>query len=328
MTEQFRTTIETPQFPFKIGYKDNIMFLGSCFTNSIGLKLKDLKFNADINPFGILYNPISMKQSLEILTKGKLYTEKDLFEHSEMWHSFNHHSKFSGTNLEYTLKVINDRITKSSNNLKDADFLFITFGTAFAFEHKKTGKIVSNCHKLPSSEFKNYMLNADLITVEYFQLLNVLKNLNPELKIVFTVSPIRHIKDGLIKNRESKSTLFVAIQQIMDHFENTFYFPAYEIMIDDLRDYRFYTADMLHPSETAIKYIMDIFADSFFDDKTKKIKAEVEKINRAVAHRILNPGTKAASDFRKNSYETVLRLEKEYPFLDFGFEKSNFQPAK
>ncbi len=325
MTENFRTTIEAPAYPFNIGYDTGLMFFGSCFTNSIGLKLKDLKFSSDINPFGILYNPISIKTSLEILAKKSLFEKEDLFEHSEMWHSFSHHSKFSGMDLDRTLNVINDRITKSSENLKNAKYLFITFGSAMVFEHKETEKIVSNCHKLPSDNFKRYLLNADVITVEYFQLLNTLKNLNPDLKIIFTVSPVRHIKDGLTGNRESKSILFVAIQQIMEHFDNIYYFPAYEIMMDDLRDYRFYTSDMIHPNETAIKYIMDVFGESFFTKETLKIKKEIEKVNKAVCHKVLNPETKAYQNFLKNNFENIERLQKEYSFLNFEFERSVFK---
>lgn len=324
MSDIFRTVIETPEYPFKIGYDSGIMFFGSCFTHSIGLKLKDLKFKSDINPFGILYNPVSIKDGLDILSKNTIFTESDLFQYSEMWHSFKHHSKFSDTNLERALNIINERIEKSSKNLKQAKYLFITFGSAKVFEHKKTGKIVSNCHKLPDSEFNKYLLNADMITVEYFQLLNVIRNLNPKINIIFTVSPIRHLSDGHIGNRESKSVLFMAIQQIMEHFDNVFYFPAYEIMMDDLRDYRFYASDLIHPNETAIKYIMNVFSESFLDEKTKKIKSEIEKVNRAVSHKVLNPETKAHQSFLQSSLENVLELEKKYPFLDFEFEKSVF----
>jgi len=312
MKNSFRTVIKPEVYPFKINYNSKMMFLGSCFSENIGENLESLRFDIDINPFGILYNPVSIKKSVDLLTHEIYFSEENLFLHNEQWHSFFHHSKFSDIDKDAALGKINSRIKKSSTNLRETEFLFITFGTAWVYESIETKDVVSNCHKLPASKFKRRLLNPDEITIEYFQLINSLQNYNPDLKIIFTVSPIRHLKDGFSQNQLSKSILHIAINQIQEHYANCFYFPAYEIMNDDLRDYRFYTPDMLHPNETAINYLLDFFENSFFEENTTLLKKEIAKVLKAYNHRPFSLETNQFKEFAKKSISKIERIESLY----------------
>lgn len=321
----FRTAIEKQDYPFNLNYNSQLMFMGSCFSENIGTKLLDLKFKTVINPFGILYNPISIKRSLEFLIAEKHFEEDNLFFFNDRWHSFYHHGRFSSPQKGETLSKINSSLSHASNKLEKTDYLFITFGTAWVYEHCDHGGVVSNCHKMPSRNFKRRLLNADEITVEYFRLLNSLENLNPNINIIFTLSPIRHLKDGLTGNLISKSILMIAIQQIIERFENTHYFPAYEIMNDDLRDYRFYDSDMLHPNETAVDYIFSYFSSSFFNQKTLEKSIEVEKILKSKKHRPFATETNSHQSFIKNTIENINEFTDKYPEIDFTAEIQYFE---
>lgn len=321
----FRTQIKPTEYPFSINHKNKMLFLGSCFTESIGNKLLNSKFDIDINPFGILYNPISVKQSLEILTVEDAFTEDNIFFYNEQWHSSFHHGKFSRSNKETMLAEINNRLKFSGENLKNAKYLFITFGTAWVYEDIKTNRVVANCHKLPSKQFRRRLLNADEITVEYFQLLNSLSNYNPDINIILTVSPIRHFKDGFNENQISKSTLHIAINQIQEHFNNVFYFPSFEIMIDDLRDYRFYENDMLHPNETAINYIFDYFSNSFFSKSTKDLILKIDEVVKAKNHRPFNQKSESYKKFVSKMYEKTLNLQENNKHINFTEELNYFE---
>ncbi len=321
----FRTVVEKQDYPIKINYNSEIMLMGSCFSENIGTKLKELKFKTVINPFGILYNPISIKRSLEFLISEKQFEEDNLFFFNDRWHSFYHHSKFSSHEKEEALNKINSSLSDASHKLEDTNYLFLTFGTAWVYEHHDHGGVVSNCHKIPSKNFKRRLLNADEITVEYFRILNNLENLNPDIKIIFTLSPIRHLKDGHTGNLISKSTLMIAIQQITERFDNAFYFPAYEIMNDDLRDYRFYKSDMLHPNETAVDYIFNNFASSFFDQKAIEKTVKIEKILRAKNHRPFSSETDSHQNFLKNTIENINEFIGKNPEIDFSDEIQYFK---
>lgn len=314
----FRTKIELQESSFRISHKSRILLNGSCFTDTIGQKMQKLLFPVRINPFGVVYNPISILNGLGILLDEDYYTEDDLLFHNELWFSWDHHSSFSGTVKENCLNHINEEIKTSSKHLKKADYLLITFGTAWIYRLKKTGEIVSNCHKLPEKEFERLLLKPKDIVKSWTVFIQELLGKNKKLKIIFTVSPVRHWKDGAHGNQISKSILLLAIDEICKAFpDNTDYFPAYEIMMDDLRDYRFYADDLLHPNTQAVNYIWEIFQKCYFDKSTLEINKEVEKITLAMNHRVYNEDTDAHRKFREKLAIQTRVLAKKYPFLNF-----------
>lgn len=304
---KFRTEIEIEKASFDINHKSKIMFLGSCFTENIGNILEEHKFKVDINPFGILYNPLSVAKSLEILTEKSSLTPQSLVEKDGVWHSRFHHSRFSGTDKQGVLDNINKRLAISSEFLCQTDYLFITFGTAWTYFLKESEQVVANCHKFPAKDFTRKLISVDAIVSRMKTALDKLFSLNKHLKIIFTVSPVRHWKDGANGNQISKSILLLAIEDLKKQYKTASYFPSYELVIDDLRDYRFYAEDMLHPNDLAVKYIFGKFSDCYFNSSTKEINKEIEKINRGLAHRPFNPNSENHQKFLKKLNE---RLEK------------------
>jgi len=317
----FQTKVEIPSTDFKITYEDHILTLGSCFAENIGRKMCEVYFGTEVNPFGVLYNPVSIKNSIELLSDNKPFTPQDLFEYNSLWQSFSHSSLFSYITPEGCLTKINGRFEKAAQFLTKTDFLLITFGTAWVFEDRKRGSVVSNCHKLPSAEFARRRLSVDEIVVEYSALILRLQNQFPNLKFIFSVSPIRHWKDGAHENTISKSTLLLAIDALQKQFKNVQYFPAYEIQMDELRDYRFYAPDMLHPSDVAIDYIWSRFADTYFDKATIGMIKEFEQLSTDLSHRPLQPGSEAFKKFMKSTEKKKLELLNKYPFLKERFIK-------
>lgn len=294
----FRTTIPVQQSGQQIDHTHSLVFIGSCFAENIGERFQQLRFQTDINPFGVLYNPLAIAVALRRLISIKPYTEKDLFPHDGLWHSEAHHSRFSHKDSDICLEKINSQLVASSKNLRSADYLFITFGTAWVYEWARNGKVVANCHKLPGKHFIRRRLEVEEIVKEYNDLIAKLRTLNPRLKIVFTVSPIRHWKDGAHENSLSKSTLLLAIDNFKDY--DLLYFPAYEIVNDELRDYRFYASDMIHPSEVAIDYIWERIDEIFFSEKTHQFNDAIMQINKARNHRPFDPESEAHKRFIVN----------------------------
>jgi hypothetical protein len=304
-----------------------MMLFGSCFSENIGQKLIDLKFKVDMNPFGILYNPESIANSLKLLLKNQTFTESDLFFDQGLWNSFYHHSRFSDVNREMALEKINSRIKLSAEFLKTADFLMITFGTAWVYELISTGQIVSNCHKIPAKQFNRFRLGVNEISEAYHHLLDELWKFNPNLKIIFTVSPIRHWKDGAVENQVSKSTLILSIERLITGIENRncSYFPSYEIMMDELRDYRFYAEDMIHLSPVATDYIFDRFSKFLISKESMNLVDNVMKIRKAVMHRPVNS---SSVEYKKNlllNMDKINKLTLCFPYLNFEQEKSSLK---
>lgn len=323
--DKFRTEVTILPSPHKITYNSFILFIGSCFTENIGSKMQEYKFNTDINPFGIVYNPLSVKQNLEVLIEGKQYVKSDLFHYSDRWVSFDHHSRFSAYDPESCLEQINRRIDYSAKKLKETDFLIITMGTAWIYKFADSGKLVSNCHKLPSKFFKRELLKPEDIIQNYRILINALLKINPQIRIIFTVSPVRHWKDGPVQNTLSKSILFLAIHELVHVYDCAEYFPAYEIAIDDLRDYRFYEPDMLHPNSQMTDYMWNKFCQVYFDEKTIKAMKDLEKLIHAIQHKPFFPGSVQHREFLKKHIEYIQSLEKKYPFLNLSVEKSHLE---
>jgi hypothetical protein len=319
---KFQTEVKIPEFEWKTGYQKPGLLMGSCFTENIGNKMAALKYPVDLNPFGILYNPASVAHGLQFLLQEKKFTENDLIKHNGLWHSFFHHGRFSSVDLDQALNAINTRIKNSSEFLQKASFLFITFGTAWVYEYKVTGQTVSNCHKIPDKEFRRFRLTPGEITEEYRQILSELWNVNPELKVVFTVSPIRHWKDGAVENQRSKATLVLAIDQLIRGFGEgrCNYFPAYEIMMDELRDYRFYDEDMIHLSDSAINYIWEKFQSALIGKESQEISQKVQKIINLMNHRPINMFTIEHLHFLKQSLLRANQLHENYTYINLTYE--------
>lgn len=309
----FKTEIKPPFFDFKINHQDRIMMLGSCFAENISEQMKLSGFNVNLNPFGIAYNPGSIAENIRNLLRKKEYSTSDLFEYQGIYHSFDHHGKFSSTSQDACLKHINRTLSESYYFIKEASLLIITLGTAFVYKRKASGKIVSNCHKLPEKEFLRYRLDVDEILEDWNSLIFQLRTVNPGIKILFTVSPIRHWKDGAHENQLSKATLLLAIDKLIKQYSECYYFPSYEIMMDDLRDYRFYADDMLHPSDVAVSYIWEIFSQSFFDKKTISLIEDWRKLQQALNHRPINPESDQYLAFKLKTAQKLETFLKENP---------------
>lgn len=320
----FRTTFSIKESRQKINYSSNILLAGSCFTENIGKKLNYYKFNAHINPFGIIFNPYSLTESLGKLIKKEYFTKKDLYFFNNKWLSLWHHGSFAKTTAEEALAEINNGIEKGHAFINKADFLIITFGTAWVYELKSNRQIVANCHKIPQKEFEKRLLEINEIVSDFQLLINELKQINNKLQLCFTLSPVRHWRDGAVENQLSKSTLHVAIQKIIAQNKMCSYFPAYEIVMDDLRDYRFYEADMIHPNQQAVDYIWEKFKLSNVNEQTFVMMEKIAKLKTAMNHRPLDPGSAAHKRFMQQQFQLVNQLHEQLPALDFSEEINYF----
>jgi len=307
---EFRTTIKPLKNQGIINHQKTIMLLGSCFSDNIGARLNSDLFNVDINPFGTLYNPASIASAIKRIISDNEFIADELFEHEHRYHSFAHHSRFSTTNINTTLQQINTRLHSAHETIKSANMLLITFGTAWVYQLKATNQIVSNCHKLPATLFSRTRLSVNDIVEEWTTLLEKLYSINSQLNVIFTVSPIRHLADGAHDNQLSKSTLLLAI----DHLGGN-YFPSYEIMLDDLRDYRFYSADMTHPSDVAIDYIYDIFSQSYMTDATRELARSCRRISQRLSHRPMTDNISAIESFNSSTKQIINSLLLSHPYL-------------
>lgn len=321
---QFHTEVNIPNYPWRTGYKKTNIFMGSCFTENVGNKMARLKYEVDINPFGILYNPVSVANGINILMNNQIFQKEDLVQHDNLWHSFYHHGRFSSPDSEEALQKMNDRIKSASRNLEQAGFLFITFGTAWVYNYRKTGLTVSNCHKIPAKEFSRQRLTVDEIVEVFVPKLNRLWEMNPGLNVIFTVSPIRHWKDGAVENQRSKATLILAVDQIIRNANENrcSYFPSYEIVMDELRDYRFYSTDMIHLTDTAVDYIWEKFQNNLIEPESIKLSQQVQKIIKAVNHKPFNKFTIENLRFLNQTFKQTEQLMQKHHFLDLENEKN------
>ncbi|MBQ8519808.1 MAG: GSCFA domain-containing protein [Bacteroides sp.] len=309
----FRTQVELPERVTEIRYSDRLMLFGSCFVENIGNLLATNKFVCDVNPYGVLYNPLSIADGLRRILRNPVFTADELFPWQGLWHSWMHHGSFSAASPEECLERINARLQAASEMLPVADWLIVTWGTAFVYKHE--GKIVGNCHKLPAGEFDRFCVDADLITESWHYLLKDLKALNPKLKVLFTVSPIRHAKDGMHGNQLSKARLLLAIEELCRESGHCFYFPSYEILLDELRDYRFYADDMLHPSPLAVEYIWECFGRCYFKDDTRHIMKEWQEIQKGLQHKPFHPESEAYRQFLSQIMLKIERMKEKFPYI-------------
>jgi len=313
---EFRKKIDIPKSDLQIDHRSGMILFGSCFAENIGKYLLENKFPVNSNPFGVLYNPASIHQALEILLEDRSFTEKDIFQHQGTYNTFFHHSSFSETDKDTFIRNINDKRAQASGDLKKADIVLITFGTAYIFTNKETDSIVANCHKLPASVFNRSRLTIKNIVGSWTDLIAKLRLINPELKILFTVSPIRHWEDGAHNNQVSKAILLLAIDELVNKFSDTYYFPSYEIVLDELRDYRFYAEDMIHPNDIAIRYIWEKFSETYFNEETIRINMQWQNIWKAINHRPFNEHTKEHKQFLRQTLLKLNELRKKYPYFD------------
>lgn len=311
----FTTKIDIPASEFNINHQSRIMMLGSCFAENIGNAFRSGKFNIDINPFGILYNPASIAKSLEILIERKLYSESDIFFYKNYYHSYDHHSSFSDNDPMVCLNRINSRLQIAIRNIDELDTLIITFGTSYVYELRENKSVVGNCHKLPASVFDRYRLGVDDIVNVWTKLLDKYLAQNPSVRIIFTVSPIRHMKDGAHENQLSKSTLLLAIDKLCVEFANVSYFPSYEIVLDELRDYRFYAEDMNHPSPVAVEYIWERFGETYFTAETQQIMKQWNKIRAAMLHRPFDDSGDDYKMFLDKLIYNIKYFQSKYPYI-------------
>lgn len=318
--EVFRTVLANMKWDFQIGYPSSHFLIGSCFSEHIGNKLSRGKFSTLLNPFGILYHPNSIARVLNKLIDGETYSEDDLRFENDRFVSFDHHGMFNHPDKETVLKQINASFSKGKEALKTANFIYITWGTSNGYQHKKEEKIVSNCHKIPAKEFSKVRSTPESIVEEYRPLLQRIFELNLKAKVILSVSPVKHLKDGIIENNLSKATLLLAADQLAKEFESVHYFPSYDLLQDDLRDYRFYTKDMAHPNEIAIDYIWQYFQDNLFTKKTKELFNKINAIQQALEHRPLHPENESHKKFITQTLERIKTLEKENSFLNFEEE--------
>ncbi len=308
----FRTNIQLKKERNQIDYDSKLMLFGSCFSENIHKKLAYFKFNTASNPFGILFNPIAIESLITNAINLKKYTEKDIFQLNERWHCFDAHSDMSAVEKSELLNNLNSAITGTHKQLTEASHLIITLGTAWVYRFIETDTIVGNCHKIPQKKFLKELLLTKEITASLDNIITLVKSINPSLNIIFTVSPVRHLKDGFVENAQSKAHLLTAIHQITTTKNQLFYFPSYEIMLDDLRDYRFYASDMLHPNDTAIAYIWEQFQMVWVAEKALLTMKEVETIQRGLAHRPFNPASEQHKNFLSSLKEKKERLFKNH----------------
>ena len=317
---QFRTKITIPKSNNPIDYNSRIVSLGSCFAENMAEKLDYFKFQNTCNPFGIIFNPVSIEKIIYRTVNQFFYSEKDIFFHNERWHCYEVHSDFSSSDKEKFLENLNAVLRTSLIQLFQASHIIITYGTSWVYRNLESNAVVANCHKVPQKEFSKEILSVETIDNSIKNTIDLIKKINPNVNFIFTVSPVRHLKDGFVENLVSKANLIVAIYQQLQtgHCKlNTEYFPSYEIMMDELRDYRFYAEDMLHPNQIAVDYIWERFFQTQITEESHSIMEEVGSIQKGLQHRPFNPDSEGHLKFKEKLREKITILVSQYSFMKF-----------
>jgi hypothetical protein len=317
---QFTTQIPVPVNRQQIDYRSSIVSLGSCFAVNIGHRLDYFKFRNTTNPFGILFHPLALQKAIGFALNNKTFSEADIFFHNERWQCYDAHSDLSHNDPAILTQRLNKANALLRDNLLKASHIIITLGTAWVYQLNATGQTVANCHKVPQQQFTKHLLSVNDIKQGLITIIDVIKQANPTAQILFTISPVRHIKDGFTENQHSKSNLFSALQDVLqsgNYSSETFYFPSYEIMMDELRDYRFYAADMIHPNETAIAYIWERFTESCINPDAVTVMKEADAIQKGLMHRPFNPESAQHKDFLRKLRQRAEKLNQQYPHITF-----------
>lgn len=301
-----------------IDYHSNILLLGSCFVENIGEKLTYFKFQTLQNPFGILFQPKAIETFIANVISQKTYSENDIFFHNEQWHCFNAHSRLSASLKEHLLTELNNQIKSTNQQISKATHIIITLGTAWVYRFLESNQVVANCHKVPQNQFKKELLSVEQIAQSLQTMAQLIQSVNPKASIIFTVSPVRHTKDGFVENTLSKAHLITAIHQVIPSLgARVLYFPSFEMMMDELRDYRFYAEDMLHPNATAIQYIWEKFQYVWFSEAASKTMEAVGAIQKGLQHKPFNPNSEAHRQFLQNLKAQINRLCSQFPHISF-----------
>ena len=316
---QFRAEFTPKPFPVKIKHTDKLLLAGSCFTEQIGKKLAAHKFEVLENPNGILFNPISIAKSVMSYAEEKIHSADELFLFNELWASREHHTKFSSVDQDSALQQINASQNEAISFIKHADWLLLTLGSAFVYEWKDMPaedykNVAANCHKIPTDKFNRRLTTPEEIKAVLLKMTAAVRKINPAIKIIYTISPVRHLREGFIENNRSKAALIQAVHSLTNDTD-TFYFPAYELIIDDLRDYRFFSEDLTHPNYTATNYVWEKFIPAVTDEATQQLMKQINEINAAVAHKAFNPSSAAHKKFLADNAEKVKALKAKFPYL-------------
>jgi hypothetical protein len=321
---QLTLNLDIPALPQPITYRDSILLIGSCFTENMSERLAAHKFRVLSNPHGILFNPLSVAQSLDSYIDNKQYTETDLFPLNELWNSWDHHTRFSHIDKAAALQGINHSQAEASKFIKDAGWVIITLGSAFQYYLQDSGKHVANNHRAPAQWFEKRLLDIDTIVNTLWATLEKIIATNPGVQILFTISPVRHIRDGVIDNNRSKARLIEAVHQLCAKFQQAHYFPAYELVIDILRDYRYYDIDFVHPNYLATSFVWEQFVNSCIDPATKQLMKEVQELSTARNHRPRFPETEGHRKFMESYAAKAQTLAGQHPYLDLHEEIAYF----
>jgi lysophospholipase L1-like esterase len=316
----FTTKIPIPQNPTPLDYNSKIVSLGSCFAENIGEKFQYFKLQNTTNPFGIIFNSISIERIIDRVVNNILFTEEDIFFHNERWHCFEVHSDLSHSDAGELIANLNHILGETKKQLQEGTHVIITYGTSWVYRSIEKDSIVANCHKVPQKQFAKELLSVETIKESIKNTIDLIQALNPNCNLIFTVSPVRHLKDGFVENQWSKANLITAIHDNLgtDHLKlNTEYFPSYEIMMDELRDYRFYAEDMLHPSQVAIDYIWERFKESTISENAYPTMDTVDSIQKSLQHRPFNPDSDSHKKFEANLQFKIATLVAQYSFMKF-----------
>jgi hypothetical protein len=315
---KFTTAVPISKSKFPIDYQSKIMAFGSCFAENMARKFDYYKFQNSCNPFGILFHPLAIENAISRALHLELFEEKELFFNNERWHNFDIHSDLSHSDKEELLNEINNLLATTNQNLREASHVIITYGTAWVYRDKQTNKWVANCHKVPQQNFDKELLSVSALEKSIQNTVKLIEKVNPNCKIIFTISPVRHLKDGFIENQRSKSNLIAALHSTIDIPNSTKnYFPSYEMMMDELRDYRFYAEDLIHPNQVAIDYIWERLVESSVSEEAISVMKEVEAIQRDLSHRPFNPSSESYQKFQLQLDSKIKKLKLDFPFMNF-----------
>lgn len=315
---QFTTKIPVQKSTFPIDYDSKVMLLGSCFAENMGKKFDYFKFQATTNPFGIIFNAVSLEKLIRRAVENRTFTENDIFFHNDLWHCYEVHSELSNSDKDAFLKSLNNIIRSTNKQLNDSTHIIITLGTSWVYRNIESNEIVANCHKVPQKQFTKELLSVNQIEESLENIISLVHSVKPNCKFIFTVSPVRHIKDGFTENTLSKAHLIAAIHKTITHHPSPItYFPTFEIMMDELRDYRFYAEDMLHPNQTAIDYIWMQFFENYISESVFGLMNEICSIQKGLQHRPFNPNTENHQKFLNQLDLKIKSIKNQYPFIKF-----------
>lgn len=314
---QFRTQIPILKSNQPIDFNSKVVSLGSCFAVNISEKFQYFKFQIETNPFGIIFNPVSIEKIIRRVVEKRFFTEKDFFFANERWHCFEVHSKLSSSDKESFLIKLNQLLEMTHAQITQSTHIIITYGTSWVYREKEHHEVVANCHKIPQKQFDKELLSVETIEKSIQNTIVLIQKISPNCHFIFTISPVRHIKDGFVENQISKAYLISALHSSISHLPSSSYFPSYEIMMDELRDYRFYAEDMLHPNQTAIDYIWKLFAEAYSTTETFSTMTLIENIQKSLGHRPFNEDSEEYAKFSSQLQDKIKKIKEKFPHIRF-----------